>query len=77
MKSTIIALPSTAESVTAELLRSGPTVGMPLGNKALGISRGHGYALAARGEYPVRVLRVGNTYRVVTSELVALLGLAP
>lgn len=40
--------------VTGELLEAGPTVDLTLSNRALGISRVHGYALAKRGEYPVR-----------------------
>jgi hypothetical protein len=60
---------------TAELLRAGPTVGLNLANRALGISRAHGYALVRRGDYPVRVLRLGTSHRVVTSDLLDLLGL--
>ncbi|MFJ7631213.1 hypothetical protein ACIQZN_32570 [Streptomyces sp. NPDC097595] len=31
--------------------------------------------LAKQGEYPVKVLRLGNAYRVVTADLLKLLGL--
>lgn len=41
----------------------------------MGISKGHGYALARSGEFPCKVLKLGNTYRVLTSELMALLGI--
>lgn len=41
----------------------------------MGISRGHAYALARDGKFPCRVLKLGNSYRVVTSELLALLGI--
>ncbi|QXE39562.1 hypothetical protein KQY30_33590 [Streptomyces sp. GMY02] len=37
--------------------------------------RSTGYGLAKQGEYPVRVLRLGNAYRVVTADLLKLLGL--
>jgi hypothetical protein len=59
-----------------ELLAAPPTVTLDLSNKALGISKSHGYELARSGRYPVRVLRLGASYRVVTAELLELLGLA-
>lgn len=61
--------------VGSDLLEAGPTVDLPTANRALGISRAHGYALAKRGEYPVRLLKLGSSYRVVTCELLALLGI--
>jgi len=64
-----------ARTITQELTKAGPTVPLPLANKALGISRAHGYSLAKQGEYPVRLLRLGCMYRVVTSDLMALLGI--
>jgi hypothetical protein len=68
---TATTIPATS---VAELLReAGPTVGLALGNKALGISRAHGYALARQDRYPVRLLKLGAAYRVVTSELLSLL----
>jgi len=60
-----------------DLIDAGPTVGLPLANKSLGISHAHGYMLAKRGDYPVRLLKLGSSYRVVTSELWALLGIDP
>ncbi len=62
-------------SVMDELRDAPPTITLGLANRALGISKGHGYALARRGEYPVRLLKLGGSYRVVTSELLALLGI--
>ena len=44
-------------------------------NRALMIGRSTGYGLAKQGEYPVKVLRLGNAYRVVTADLLKLLGL--
>jgi len=63
-------------SIQSLLLEAGPTVDLPIANSALGISRAHGYALAKRGDYPVKVLRLGCSYRVVTTDLLHLLGLA-
>jgi len=65
-----------APSIQGLLLAAGPTVDLPFANSALGISRAHGYALAQRGDYPVKVLRLGCSYRVVTTDLLNLLGLA-
>jgi hypothetical protein len=42
--------------------------------KALGIGRTKTYALARSGDFPCRILRIGNTYRVPTPELLTLLG---
>lgn len=56
-----------------EIRRWPATVDIPKANTALGLSRAHGYALAQRGEYPARVLKVGGRYRVVTASIVRLL----
>jgi len=50
-------------------------VDLPLANNALGISRAHGYALAKRGQYPVKVLKLGCSYRVITTDLLNVLGI--
>lgn len=59
-----------------EILALPAAVDLETANRALGLGRSKGYELAKRGLYPCRVLRLGNTYRVVTAELQALLGLA-
>ncbi|MGW3292884.1 hypothetical protein ACWC9S_02850 [Streptomyces xiamenensis] len=59
-----------------ELLGLPAAVDLETGNRALGLGRSKGYELAKRGQYPCRVLRLGNAYRVVTADLLALLGLA-
>jgi hypothetical protein len=59
-----------------ELLKLPAAVDLETGNRALGLGRSKGYELAKRGQYPCRVLRLGNAYRVVTADLLALLGLA-
>lgn len=43
--------------------------------KALGVSKSTAYALAQKGEFPVRVVRIGSRYVVPTAELRSLLGL--
>ncbi len=57
-----------------ELLALPVAVDLDTANRALAIGRSTGYDLAKRGEYPVKVLRLGNAYRVVTAELYRLLG---
>jgi hypothetical protein len=43
--------------------------------RALGLGRTKAYDLARRGEFPCRVFRVGDTYRVPTIALLELLGI--
>lgn len=43
--------------------------------RALGVSKSTAYALAQKGEFPVRVVRIGSRYVVPTADLRALLGL--
>ncbi|MGI5470252.1 hypothetical protein [Streptomyces sp. CA-132043] len=59
-----------------ELMALPAAVDLDTGNRALGLGRSKGYALARRGEYPCKVLRLGKAYRVVTADLLDLLGLA-
>ena len=42
----------------------------------LGMGMNLGYQVAAAGEFPVRVLKLGRKLRVPTADLVALLGLS-
>ncbi|MEU2393293.1 MULTISPECIES: hypothetical protein [unclassified Streptomyces] len=59
-----------------EVLALPAAIDLDTSNRALGLGRSKGYELAKRGEYPCRVLRLGKAYRVVTADLVNLLGLA-
>ncbi|MCX5153670.1 hypothetical protein OG914_06535 [Streptomyces sp. NBC_00291] len=59
-----------------QLLALPVSIDLETGNRALGIGRSKGYELAKRDQYPCKVLRVGNGYRVVTADLLNLLGLA-
>ncbi|CAL9495523.1 hypothetical protein SUDANB99_03323 [Streptomyces sp. enrichment culture] len=66
-----------AKGMTREELLALPVaVDLDTGNRALGLGRSKGYELAKRGEYPCKVLRLGKAYRVVTADLLNLLGLA-
>jgi hypothetical protein len=59
-----------------ELLALPVAIDLDTSNRALGLGRSKGYELAKRGAYPCKVLRLGNAYRVVTADLLDLLGLA-
>ncbi len=59
-----------------ELLALPVAIDLDTSNRALGLGRSNGYELAKRGEYACKVLRLGNAYRVVTADLLDLLGLA-
>lgn len=58
-----------------ELLALPAVIDLDTANRALMIGRSTGYGLAKQGAYPVKVLRLGNAYRVVTADLLRLLGL--
>lgn len=60
-----------------ELLALPAVIDLETANRALMIGRSTGYGLAKQGKYPVKVLRLGNAYRVVTADLLKLLGLGP
>lgn len=59
----------------AELLNLPTAFPLDVANRALNLGRTTGYDLAKRGEYPVRVLRLGNAYRVARADLLRLLGI--
>lgn len=58
-----------------ELLELPPSVGLVTAGRALGIGRTKAYELVRAEDFPARVLRLGNTYRVVTADLLRLLGI--
>lgn len=60
-----------------ELLALPAAINLETAGRALGMRRSTAYSLARRGEFPVRTLRLGKQYRVVTAELLDLLGVAP
>ena len=57
------ALPTTTDLITAA--------------RALRIGRTKAYELARAGKFPVRIIRVGTSYHVPTSELLKVLGVTP
>ena len=61
----------------AQLLALPPSVDLMTAGRALGIGRTKVYELARAGELPITVLRLGSSYRVVTADLLRLLGVSP
>jgi predicted DNA-binding transcriptional regulator AlpA len=45
-------------------------VDVPTAAAAFGISRSHAYELIIRDEFPAKVIRVGNRYRVITASVI-------
>ncbi|WBC13450.1 helix-turn-helix domain-containing protein [Micromonospora sp. WMMA1998] len=61
----------------AELLSLPVSVDVVVAGRAIGVGRTLAYDLAKRGEFPVRVLRLGNRYRVARADLLRHLGEDP
>lgn len=59
-----------------DLLALPPSVDVGTASRALGISRSHGYNLAHADEFPCRVVRAGRLFRVVTTDLLRVLGVS-
>jgi hypothetical protein len=62
--------------VTIAQLRARSTVDLMTAACALGMGRTKAYKLARRDEFPCRVIRIGDTYRVPTVGLLELLGVS-
>jgi predicted DNA-binding transcriptional regulator AlpA len=60
---------------TLDEIRTWPAaVDLPDAAEALGISRAQAYVSAKRGDFPARVITVGRRYKVVTADLLRILG---
>ncbi|HWU12118.1 MAG TPA: DNA-binding protein [Streptomyces sp.] len=65
---------TTGKAPTLADIRTWPaTVDVPTAGKAFGLSRSHAYELAGRDEFPAKVIRAGNRYRVVTASVLSAL----
>lgn len=58
-----------------ELLALPPATDIRTAARALSIGERKAYDLAGRGEFPVRCQRLGDTYRVITADLLRYLGI--
>jgi|GEM_PF-1041044 hypothetical protein len=63
--------------VTIGQLRASATVDLMTAARALGLGRTKAYDLAKRDQFPCRVIRIGDTYRIPTAGLLELLGVSP
>ena len=62
--------------ITITQLRARATVDLMTAACALGLGRTKAYELARHDEFPCRVIRIGDTYRVPTAGLLELLGVS-
>jgi hypothetical protein len=62
--------------ITITQLRARATVDLMTAACALGMGRTKAYELARHDEFPCRVIRVGDTYRIPTAGLLELLGVS-
>lgn len=60
-----------------DLAAASPTCDLPTAGRAWRMGSNRSYELAAAGEFPCRVLRIGKKYRVPTADLLASLGIDP
>jgi hypothetical protein len=58
-----------------ELLALPAAIDLPTAGRAFRIGRTKAHVMAKRGEFPVRVLRLGNSYRVATADVLKALGI--
>ncbi|MDJ0345616.1 hypothetical protein QMK19_25825 [Streptomyces sp. H10-C2] len=56
-----------------ELLALPAAIDLDTANRALSVGRSTGYTLAKQGGYPVKILRLGTAYRVLTADLLRVL----
>jgi excisionase family DNA binding protein len=59
-----------------ELRNLAPVIDLTTAARVLGISRHKAYELVRTGDWPTRVLRLGRSVRVPTSELLELIGMS-
>ncbi|WP_329400800.1 integrase [Streptomyces melanogenes] len=67
-------MPTAGPMTHDELMSLPPTIDLDTANGVLGIGRTTGYALAKRGQYPVRLLPGSRAYRVSRYDLYRHLG---
>lgn len=68
---------SNQQSTLARLRSVKATVSIPDAGQFFGLSRPHSYRLAAAGEFPVPILKIGARMTVRTADLATALGVDP
>ena len=69
--------PAMTRDELLDLAAKSPTCDLPIAGRAWGLGTNRSYELAAAGEFPCRVLRVGKRYRVPVAALLESLGIDP
>ncbi|MEY9839672.1 hypothetical protein [Streptacidiphilus sp. EB103A] len=59
----------------AEVIALPVSIPLEFANRAIGLGRTLGYAMAKRGEYPIPVIRLANAYRCRRADLLEYLGI--
>lgn len=59
-----------------ELAQASATTDVPTAGKPFGLGTNASYEAVHRGDFPVRVLKIGRKLRVSTSDLLAALGIS-
>lgn len=68
-------MPTHSGLTRQELLALPAAIDIRTAGRALGIGERKSYGMAQRGEFPVRVLRLGGQYRVASADLLTYLGI--
>jgi hypothetical protein len=68
--------PMTTPITVTELRNLPATVDLMTAARVLGLGRTKAYELAKRDQFPCRVIRIGDTYRVPAAGLLDLLGIS-
>jgi hypothetical protein len=53
------------------------SVSIPVAGRAFGLTPNGAYAVAKRGEFPVKIVKVGGVFRCASADLLKVLGLPP
>jgi helix-turn-helix protein len=64
------AMKETRALTLSEIQQWPASVAVSTAAAAFGISRSHAYELITRSEFPAKVIRVGNRYRVITASII-------
>jgi hypothetical protein len=67
----------TTNVTVSELHQLPPTIDLLTAAAALGMGRTKAYELARKGQFPCKIKRIGNSYRVVTPDLLRYLEVEP
>lgn len=70
-----VTVPTISTAELLDLAERSPTVGLPVAGRAFGLGANASYDAYRRGEFPVRVLKLGRKLRVPTADILRALGI--